>query len=240
VAVSAGAVSLTGTWQTLQNYTANLTNIPAPASYVYHYRRVPDSAGFYSMSQGPISGATISLSSTVPVGSSAVAQTYLQRSTDSAQQTFSQVIAGNALAYNLDIGANLLPWFQQPTLDPATGIIKIVSDGTGTGDLFRVGVGYSRINTATNTTDRYHWVVYGATAGDITLPQLPSELGDLNPTSTDAVENYQGEVEFVDADTITGYDVVRAHACEAYLGWANYGAQGMVQLLRISNYLQPG
>lgn len=240
VMVSAGAANITGTWQAPGSFTSNLTNIPAEATYVAQRRYAPDMAGFYRPGSGvEVTGTTASLTFPAVTASSAVVRTELSRSADQAQQAIYQVTAGNSLSYNLDVGANTLPWFAEPVLDPATGVIKVTTSGSGGGDLFRVSVDYSRLNTATNEYDYYSWTVYGAAPADVTLPQLPIEVGDVNPKATDQVPNSGGEVLLGDAEAITGYDMVREHACQVYLASLKpYETTqlGASTLLRVSYY----
>ncbi len=83
--------------------------------------------------------------------------------------------------------------------------------------------------------------MYGATAGDVTLPRLPIEVGDVNPRAGDEVPGFNAEVTLGDAEAITGYDMVREHACQIYLTTlAPYASAqlGESTLLRVS-YYQP-
>ncbi len=152
VMVSAGAANITGTWQAPQTFTANLTNVPAEASVISQKRFTPDTAGYASRRQR--AGERYDREPVVSSGHGRRVrwcEPSLSRSADQARQAIYQVTAGNALSYNLDVGANTLPWFAEPVLDPATGVVKVTTTGSGTGDLFRVAVGYSRINANTNT-----------------------------------------------------------------------------------------
>ncbi|MCE9571826.1 MAG: hypothetical protein K8W52_01590 [Deltaproteobacteria bacterium] len=237
VAVSAGATTLTGSWQTGVNYSANFTNIPTEAAYLSHNRATPDVAGYSFGNSAQVTGPMMNLQFTAATGASAVATTRLQNTQYAQQQTIYQTIAGSALSYNLDVGANLLPWIGQPTLDVTTGVIKVATSGAGTGDLFRVSAGYSR--TTGNTTEYYRWVVYSATATDITLPKLPAEVGDVNPKTGDVVQDYNWEATLGDSDVITGYDQVREHACQIYAASLTpYGNinLGMSTLVRVSYF----
>jgi hypothetical protein len=241
VAVSAGATNLTGAYQIGQKYTANFTNIPTTVSQIYANRWSPDLAGFNAGTNGTIVGGASTITFNAPTGASAVAQTHLQNMSFDQQQDIYQTTAGNALSYNLDVGANALPWLGRPVLDTSTGVIAIPVDGTGTGDLFRVAVTYYRSNGTTN--DYYDWEVYGPTAKDITLPQLPIEAGDVNPKATDMNQNYGMEATLGDSDAVTGYDAVRNHACQIYLNaMLPYGLHdlGASTKLRVSYFSAPG
>src|SRR5262249_20719641 len=90
------------------------------------------------------------------------------------------------------------------------GKLVIPLDMTGTTstqpDLFRVAASYRRTDAGTNITTTFSWTLFGPQAGDITLPSLPAEVGNIAPTSADTVSVTAIMVEI---DTVTGYDAIR-------------------------------
>lgn len=212
--VDGGSATMGTNWQQYMAFAAQYANIPAGVTSVRMERYAPDFFGYTSISSGSPSGATMSLSGTGPATAGAQVETILRRG-DGSAQLVRQSVAGDATTYDLDVGANLFPWLGAPTLDPATGHVTVPVDAAGTSgpppDLFRVATAFSRSNppsdAGVSSTTNVQWYVFGPRAGDVTLPTMPSEIGELNPRAGDTVG--QSRAYLFDADTIDGYDPAR-------------------------------
>ena len=121
----------------------------------------------------------------------------------------SQKIPGNGLTYGMDVGMTLLPFIGNPTFDAASQKIMVPIDTVGTTtdapDLFYADVTYRR--TVNSVTTTYAWIVFGPAPGDVTLPALPAEVGDVMPQATDTITgSFAGMLE---SDAVAGWDAAR-------------------------------
>jgi hypothetical protein len=142
-------------------------------------------------------------------GSNARIATRFTTATRSFQE-IRQNLAGTAATYGVDATANLLPWIDQPSFDPATGKLVTPIDMTGTAsakpDVFRVAATYRRTDMTTNVTTTFSWTIFAPEPGDITPPTLPPEVGNVAPTATDTVGV---TAIMIEADTVASYDAIR-------------------------------
>ena len=72
-------------------------------------------------------------------------------------------------------------------------------------DVFAAQTSYSR--TVNQTTQRYAWIALGPTPGDIVLPTLPPEVGDVMPKDGDTLESTLAIS--LESDAIDSYDTIR-------------------------------
>ena len=203
-----GSTAVTGTYQVVSNFTASYTNVSATVTSIDFTRELPDNDGFTRGASGAPASGTYSASVPAPQGSTARVITNLETSTG-AQQTIEQAIQGNALTYGMDVGATALPWLGEPALDLANHTITVTIDPTGTSgdtpDVFALEGSYSR--TIDQMNHSYDWLVLGPTPGDLVLPIMPAEVGDVMPKADDS--SAFAAAFMVDSDAIAGYDAIR-------------------------------
>ena len=204
-----GSTSVTGTYQFVSQFTASYTDVPAAVTSMNFSRAVPDDYGYSSFNSGTPSSGTFSASVPGPQGATALVTTNVSNNATGGQQTIAQQIQGNALTYGMDVGTTLLPWVGQPSLDLAAHKLVIPIDNAGTSgdapDVFFGQAAYDR-GVAPNQ-QHFSWLVIGATPGDVTLPTLPPEVGDVMPKPTDSA--LQPLAALAESDALSGYDVIR-------------------------------
>jgi len=205
--VAGGSTTVTGNYTGLSPFTASYTNINAIVTSINVSRAVPDGLGFSKSTQGTPANGTLSLLAPGPAGTKAIVTSNF--STATGGQLFQQAIPGNGQTYGLDVGASLLPWLGAPTYDLTTHKLTVTTDTTGTTndapDLFFAQAAYSR--TVGMTTTSYAWLIFAAAPGELTLPTLPVDVGDVMSKATDTPQGtFAGMVE---ADTLNGYNDVR-------------------------------
>lgn len=204
-----GSAFLSG-WVPPVNFQANYSDIPSFVTNVGLTR----SSGYYSNgyqvsapSMSP-SGTTLVLSLVGPSATlDAFAQSIFGRNDTGAQQEVVQKIAGNAATYSLDVGQKTIPWLGALVIDPSTESITLPVDGTAPVDGFITEFSYNR--TVNTTTTNYRWDLIAPKAGDITLPAIPIDAGDVMPKATDSLNNPIGIL--VESDQLNGYDDLRPH-----------------------------
>jgi hypothetical protein len=203
-----GSTAITGTYQGVSTFTASYTNVPAAVTEIDYTRELPDDYGFTRGNSGVPSNGTFSSSVPAVQGGKALVLTNIATNMG-AQQTLQQSIQGNALTYGMDVGATLLPWVGTPAVDIANHKITVAIDPTGTSgdmpDVFAAQTSYSR--TVNQTTERYAWLALGPTPGDIVLPTLPPEVGDVMPKPGDTLETTLAIS--LESDAIESYDTIR-------------------------------
>ena len=196
-------------------------------------RFVPDEYGFATETGGSPSAGALSLVLTGPQGADARISSRVINGR--LINNVEQKIAGNALTYGLDVGGTLLPWLDQPTFDLPTRKLTVPVITTGTTadkpDLFYAEVTYSR--TVGTTTSDFLWLVFAEAPADITLPELPAEVGDLMPKAGDSIGGVFASM--FEADTLTSWDAVRADVYTAANGILD-GAHTPATRIRISSY----
>lgn len=206
--VANGSTTVSGAYSNLAAFTATLSGLDAMITNGQVTRYVPDQFGFSNSSNAaPVNGA-LTLMAPGPSGAQALIQTTLSRATN-IQQVVRQGIAGNAQSYALDASTTLLPWIAAPTYDLANHKVMITTDTTGTTndmpDVAFAELGYQR--TVNTTSTSFEWLIFGATATDMTLPLLPVEVGDVMPKMTDTMPLI--EAAMLEADSLNGYADVR-------------------------------
>jgi hypothetical protein len=215
--VANGSTTLTGNYQGIRTFTASYSNVNPIVTSMSLSRTVPDAFGIGSSMavQSPTASQVINL--TGVTGSNARLITRFSTASRSFQDV-RQNLSGSAVTYGLDAAANLLPWIDQPTLDVANHKLVVPLDMTGTSnarpDLFRVTATYRRTDMNQVTTS-FSWTVFAPDAGDITLPTLPPEVGDVIPAATDTVGTVTAAM--VDSDNVSGYDAIRNDLNAAFL-----------------------
>lgn len=207
--VPGGSATITGPYLGFTGRTASYTNIASNVATVGVTRFAPDNDGPNAGTSGAPAGGAASFTVTGPTTSTSAFESAITHTANAGQQRIYQTVAGSATTYTLDVGSTLLPWLGIPTVDPATRKVTVARDTTGTTndppDAFFSLIEYQR--TAGTMTTLFQWLVIGPTAGDFTLPQLPIEVGDVNPKSTDMP--LPGIAEIVESDALAGWDAVR-------------------------------
>ncbi|TMQ04021.1 MAG: hypothetical protein E6J90_07980 [Deltaproteobacteria bacterium] len=208
--VAGGSTTVTGSYQGVRSFTASYMNINPIVTSMSLSRTVPDTFGISSSLSvaSPIPNQAINLTGGVS-GSNARLISRFTTATRSFQDV-RQNLSGTAATYGLDATANLLPWIDQPTIDLANRKLIIPLDTTGTSnakpDLFRVSASYRRTDM-NNVTTTFTWTIFAPEPGDIPLPALPPEAGDVLPTTTDTVGTVSAIM--VEIDTVANYDAIR-------------------------------
>ncbi len=207
--INGGSVTIPqGAFKPDVTFNASYTDISADVTNITLARSVPDGFGFAEQTNMATTGATLALSLPAPELTTALAASKFVGPANASQQLF-QNLAGNTTTYQVDVGANLLPWLGQASLDVTTGVLSMPADSTGTSgdapDLVLYETAYSR---GTLAPINFAWVVFGPSAGNVTLPMMPAALGNVNPQAGDTAGTSLG-FSF-DSDQFTGYDAVRA------------------------------
>ena len=233
-----GAVTATTNWVTPSTVTADFTNAPGDVVWLYPDMHVPDWNGFVSYASASVTAGAASATFTVPPAKNALVSTLITSNTHNGTQNLYEVVDGAQATYAADIGAVLLPWLDTPTIDLTTGVITVpVAGGGGAGDAFAVRYEFGRPDPNGSGSgsgalnDFYDWTVWSATSGNVTLPVLPSDLAENNPTATDFDDG--GDARLFDLDLATGYDAVRAHLDSGFDAYLATG-RGAIGKLRTS------
>jgi hypothetical protein len=199
-----GTTTVTGAYSNLAPFTATLSGLDAMIANVEVTRYVPDRFGFANSSSGAPMNGGLTLTAPGPAGAQALVETTLSRASN-IRQTVQQGIAGNVQSYGLDASTTLLPWLAAPTFDLANHKVMLTTDTTGTTndmpDVAFAEITYSR--TVNSTGMSFDWLMFGATATDMTLPLLPVEVGDVMPKMTDTAPFIQAAM--LEVDTLNGY-----------------------------------
>lgn len=208
--VSGGSTTITGAYQPARSFTASYTNINPVVTSMFVSRGVPD--GFGVTASQSISSPTPSQVVSLPgaSGSNArIASRFIVSSTRAFQEV-RQNISGTAATYGFDATTNLLPWVTKSGFDAASNKIVTTIDTTGTSsaqpDVFRLFASYRRTDPMTQVTTVFSWSVFAPQAGDVTLPALPPEVGNVAPTASDTVAV---SVIMLEVDSIASYDAIR-------------------------------
>ena len=174
-------------------------------------RLAPDGFGFFSGSGSNVSGATLPLNMSIPLTQNALIQSDFSQngSGGNSEQIITQGIPGNSTTFGLDADATLLGWLGKPTLDVATGNVTMPYDQSTTtkdaSDISFVVLTYQRPPAMDGgTTQGFEWIYFQQTPGNFTLPQLPPELGDVNPKAGDIPGNFTNSGA-MEADSVNGY-----------------------------------
>ncbi|NVB82664.1 MAG: hypothetical protein HOV81_30080 [Kofleriaceae bacterium] len=203
--------AITDTWHAPESFAATYTNVTNRVTSIEMNRFVPYVRGIaQQVATGTTTGGDTTISTTKATkGLTTLIKSRIlcaegtgagcvSSSSGTAQQTINEVIDGNAAAYSLDVGANLLPWVSASYV-PETKTIAVTLTGTGTVDLFEANLRYTRNNAVI-----YTWRVFGPTPGDVTFPTLPATIpGDPTVRSTDAQGVYQ--VYLCESTALSGY-----------------------------------
>jgi hypothetical protein len=89
-------------------------------------------------------------------------------------------------SHGVDVASALIPWVYGTKLDVATRTLRWTQTGTGEIDAMVADLGYSR--TEGSSDHLFSWRVIAPTSnGTLVLPDLPPELGDIEPKAGDAV-----------------------------------------------------
>jgi hypothetical protein len=203
-----GSTTLNGTYDFIQTFTANYSDVAPSITNINFTRSAPDFNGFGDGAGGTPMTGSLSVQSTATLSSKATVQTRVSKGRQI--DVVIQQIAGNALTYGMDVGTTILPFISPPTFDLATRTLHVPVDTTGTTtdapDVFYVEARYSRMIDA-NTTTSFDWYVFGAQPADVTLPMLPPEVGDVMPKTTDSTGG--SFALMLEADNVNGWDAVR-------------------------------
>lgn len=196
--------SLVGTYSNLDD--ATITSVGMS-------RSAPDAHGFsFAQNQVHQPGVVDTLTTIGPtLTGTVVVQTALASA--AGNQVIRELVDGAAATYTFDGHARMLPFIGRPAFDVASETLHVPVSATGTSsdapDLFRVVVGYSRATVVggTSTTTTFAWTVYGPTPGDITLPAIPTAVGDVMPQAGDKVPIVLAQS--LELDSVAGYAQAR-------------------------------
>lgn len=234
VAFTDGSTSLGSNWQPFQQITYSLTDIPAEVGGVIFRDFVPDFEGFENTDYNSNGGGTASGGTFVPAGATAMIETDFSNANAGGEQFVYDQVTGAPTTYSLDVGATLLPWIGVVSFDSSTAKLTVPVSGTAGGDAFEVDVQYYRPDPGGGTgstalNDFYDWEVWSATAEDITLPTLPTDLAVNNPLSTDTINGAGGVL--YESDQVTSYDQIRGNLWGGFdAALAGRGTPGRLRL----------
>jgi hypothetical protein len=189
-------VTLAGSYSAPGNFSAQLTNLdPTMESYadVTRYPLGPGLAEYSTFGGGTPSTTTQTISMGVGLTPTAVIDTLIEAPIVASQrrtQHLYQGINGSTLTYNFDVGGNLLPWLDLPTIDLATGMVMTtvpagtpMDAGTVAFELTKPATGSG--SSATPVTYVSWLVVTPDLSTPIHLPTLPMEVGVIDPSAMD-------------------------------------------------------
>jgi hypothetical protein len=187
----------------LQISYTNMSNVARLQS-----QRIGPTQNFSVFKSSSPTGQQLAVSMTVPASGTALMSTRVNNVAN-AQQTVQQPLGGAATTYGLDLDTTLLPWFGLPTLDVATGEVAVPIASSGTSNkspsMFLLEVAYNRTIAGVSTS--FQWLVAGPTPGNVTLPKVPTVVGDVNPKAGD-VPSFLVTGAIL-SDALTGYDQAR-------------------------------
>jgi hypothetical protein len=174
-----------GAWSGVSGEAA-YTNVNPAIPTMWMSRAVLDCFGLVSVTAAASPPtATQVLTLPGPVGSRALVTTEVGNAPH-ARQIVSQYISGTDASYGLDLDATLLPWLGKPTFDAASGKILVPTDTTGTTtaapDAVSLTASYRRTDPGTGAMTTFSWTLFSPVVADVTLPNLPLEVGNVMPT----------------------------------------------------------
>lgn len=209
--VAGGSASVSGTYLLPGTFNASYTNIDASLNTTNSFdytRYTPAVDGFGTGNTGTPANGMLNLSGQAFNTQSSSVQTRITKGNNVGFVV--QGMAGNATSYSMDVGATLLPFVGPVTPDFANHKLAVTVDTTGTSndpvDLSYLLFSYNRPNGSAGTL-QFRWYVLGNQAGDVTLPQLPIEVGDVMPQPTDNYTNVF--VVLLESSALT-WDMVRS------------------------------
>jgi hypothetical protein len=91
--------------------------------------------------------------------------------------------------FGVDVAADLLPWVSAPRLDVPARTLTWIQEGSGDIDALIADFSYSRGVDADRQFFRWR-VIAPTSTGALTLPNLPAALGDIGPTTGDALTSH--------------------------------------------------
>jgi hypothetical protein len=206
-----GSANLSGAYQPALGFTGTYTNVNANVANLNMRRKVPDGLAPAASATATPPTASQVLNITGAIGTAAQVETQVQN-TSRAQQLVRKVLAGAKPFDDMDLGATLLPWLGIPTLDAATGKITLPVDTTGTGtatpDIVEVIATYRRTDPVTGATTGFTWALFSPVLGDITLPKLPPDAGNVMPAPSDTILRVLAAA--FESDAVASYDAVHS------------------------------
>jgi hypothetical protein len=210
VALASGGVNVPANWVSFSTFSASYTNVPADVTSIMVSRASGSRRGFSTGTSGmPVNGQ-LSLTATVPaVGTHAWVNSTVTRMAGGGGQSISQRVVGNAINYNIDVGANLMPWMTNVTFDIPSRTFTPVAESTATNyDMFGVDMQFSRTDTSTPpVTTSVEWLILGPSIKPLAMATVPTHVGPVTPIAGDTVGAVIGVL--IDANTVTGWDATR-------------------------------
>ena len=204
-----GSANLSGGYQSALSFTSTYTNANANITNLTMRRKVPD--GFATAASATATPPTAPqvLNVTGPIGTAAQIETQVL-GPSRAQQLVRRVVSGAKPSDDMDLGATLLPWLGTPTLDVASGKVTLPVDTTGTStatpDIVEMIVTYRRTDPVTGAITGFTWTLFSPVLGDVTLPKLPPDAGNVMPLSSDTILRVLAAA--FETDAVASYDAV--------------------------------
>jgi hypothetical protein len=231
-----GSTTLTDSYQPPLNVTASYTNVNPVITTLWMTRGI---SGYFDQGSiaGPVSPPTATQVLTLTdVASNRRALVSTEVSNAShVRQIVSQWISGSAASYWLDLNATLLPWLGMPTFDGASGKIFVPTGTTGTAatpDAVSLTVSYRRTDPATGVMTTFRWTLFSPVIADVTLPNLPLEVGNVMPTAADAVKV---SALVVESDNVASYDAIRNDLNGAFSQYTSLWPPGTMRRLEFAS-----
>jgi hypothetical protein len=174
----------------------------------------------------PMIGAAPSMQASV--AGAGAAHAYVDTEFDAAggqRQWVREWVDGCATSYQLDVGAELVPWVGAPTLDVKHRVLSVPVNGTGAADLVVAQTTLQRGNVYID------WEIVSPTGGGIEFPALPPGLERYLPRDGDTQGGTAAWV--IAADGIGGYAGAHQRADEL-LGAADNQRELIGPRMRVS------
>ena len=220
---SGGSISMDTTQIVgFSQFNANFTNL-AGVGNVNLSREAPDGFGFPSSTGGQVTGQTLPLTAnnSVLTANALLRTSFSEVAGDGSFQSNTQSIPGNATTFGLDVDSVLLGWFESPSVDIPSNVVTVPYDQSTTTkddtDITFIDFEITRPPATDAGGNQFiEWLVFQATPATFTLPQLPVEIGDVNPKAGDTVNSFAIRGGAIESDGVAGYDVARQDPFAAF------------------------
>jgi hypothetical protein len=186
-------VDFTGPWRQLAPFTGTWSNIPADIFISAMHRDADHRHGWINSWPGMTTSGTTATASgmAAPTTAPEIVYTLLSLSNGWGQLILERT-PGDQLTYQLDVGANVMPYVSASAFDLDTEVVGLSAEGGAvTPDLLKTTASYAR---------GYTWTLFSPMTSSFQLPQLPDTLADLRPTYDDFLHFAVSEFEWSDMD----------------------------------------
>lgn len=229
-----GTFTIPNAWGLFGNFSLSISDVPDDVTsldatrymYLSPSSITPVAPRGVAVTGDPPTGTTIlTIPYAAPIGARALVVTNLGVTGAVAQHQLGTRSATITAALSQSASSLPLPWLTTRPVPSATGL-SWTQTGTGTPDL-RLTTWSGRFTTSNGVLTTVTWSLAddGAGAPAITLPGLPADLAQYDPTKH-ASTPISGEVVFVDRSDLTSYNEARPNAIEYLLPMTSMGFDG--------------